>query len=182
MLAALGVRASELPIEVYDNGVRAAYVVLFLEGGGRRRLEAGRGTCSPNSISSVRWRAARVGDELEGADVLARWTEWGKTPRPGLPQARSRVTSAVMASCPGVKRSRSSRAPRSAGPRRCTRGRPAPAGRSSRSRWAAPRSPSPAASSSFRRPGHGLDVGQLGRERAPEAGTVGQRYSRLRPA
>ena len=32
MLAALGVESSELPVEVYDNGIRHAYVVLPAEG------------------------------------------------------------------------------------------------------------------------------------------------------
>ena len=60
MLAALGVAASELPVEVYDNGVRHAYVVLPVEGG-RRRAQAGHERCSPSSTSSVRSRVRGSG-------------------------------------------------------------------------------------------------------------------------
>ena len=69
LLAALGVAASELPVEVYDNGIRHAYVVLPDEGRGRR-AEAGH-EFARRARSRRCAGVCGVGDELEGTDVLA---------------------------------------------------------------------------------------------------------------
>ena len=103
---------------------------------GRRRAEAGHGRAR-RARPRRRARVRGLGYELEDADVLAARTASGRTPRPGRPPARSPATSAATGSCRGASRSRSSRARRSAGPRRSMRGRPAPGTRSSRSRSAA---------------------------------------------
>src|SRR5207237_1412739 len=93
---------------------------------------------------------------------------------PFRPGARSPSTSPVTAASPSATRSRSLRAWRSGGRRRCTRSRTRP----STSRSAAPPSSSRAGSSSCEDrsvdPGDGGDVRKLERERAPEHAAVGR--------
>ena len=134
LLAGLGVAASELPVEVYDNGVRHAYVALP----------------SKEDVAALKPDMGALAElDLVGALAFAgSGTSWkvrmfspvagvARTRLPGRPRARSPATSAATASSRGASRSRSSRARRSAGPRPSMRGRPAPGTRSSRSRSAA---------------------------------------------
>ena len=94
--------------------------------GGRRAAEA-RPERARRARPRRRARVRRLGDELEGAHVLAaRRRRRGRGDRIGGGTARLPPRAAT-ASSRGARRSRSSRARRSAGPRRSTRVRPAPA-------------------------------------------------------
>ena len=131
LLAALGLAASELPVEVYDNGVRHAYAVLPAKED-VARLEP-------------TWRTLAGLDVVGVSACAGTGTSWklrmfapapasARTPRPARRPGRSPATSPATASSRGARRSRSSRGPRSTGPRASSRGRPARVRRSSRCR------------------------------------------------
>ena len=72
LLAALGVERSELPVELYDLGIRHVFVGLARRGrgrGARARSDGSRPT-SPATSGAVCF--AGEGTQLEGADVRAR--------------------------------------------------------------------------------------------------------------
>ena len=118
LLAALGVERSELPVELYDNGVEHVYVALGSEEevaalGPTRARSRAFGFVGANSF-------AGVGDALEDAHVLAaRRRRRGRGDRLGGRAARV-PPRAARPGRRGARRSRSRRAPRSAGRRRST--------------------------------------------------------------
>jgi len=145
-LGALGVTRSELPVERYTNGPRHVYVMLAAETQVARLapdFPAWRG-------SATRRRTASLAPSGAGRRArLPRATASPRTRRPARPRARSPATSPATGASPSATRSRSTRAPRSDGPARCTPGPRARGSGSRRSRSAAP--PSwPAASSACR--------------------------------
>ena len=91
--------------------------------GGRCAAQAGQ-SAARRAVSRLRARVRGLGNELEGPGCSRRRTASARTRPRVRPPARSRVTSAGTAWCPGARRSRSSRARRSAGPPRSLRGRP----------------------------------------------------------
>ena len=136
LLAALGVEGSELPVELYDNGIRHVYVALGVRGRGRRAEAGPRAARRLLRVLGVNCFAGS-GIALEDADVRAgRRRRRGPGDRLGGRPAR-RATSPGTAASPSATRSRSRRAPRSAARRRSTRGSRARRTRSSASRSAA---------------------------------------------
>ncbi len=178
LFAALGIEGSELPVELYDLGIRHVYVGLA-ERGGRRRARArlrGRSTRAHRDRRRQLLRGLR--DALEDAHVRARrrsargpghWLGGRPARRPPRPPRPHR---------PSASRSRSPRASRSA-----ARARSTPRSKDRPSRWsgsrsAARRSSSPAASSASRAgrrhsaPRDVVDLGELDSQGAPEAAAV----------
>ena len=103
-----------------------------------RRLQAGWGNSSP--APGRRWKTRMF---APGGGIP-------EDPATGWPRARSRSTSPATAGSRSARRSRSRRASRSAGPRRCSRASTGAPTRSSASRSAGRRSSSRAASFGFR--------------------------------
>ena len=149
LLAALGVERSELPVELYDNGMQKRL---------RRSRERGRGRCAltrpegarPAAAASRRQLLRGLGDELEDADVRAgRRRGRGSGDRVGGGAARG-PSRAPWANRLGRRDPASRRASRSGGRRRSTPARTARRTRSSGSRSAARQSSSRAANSGSR--------------------------------
>ena len=152
LLAALGVERSELPVELYDNGLPHVYVCLAsreavaaVQPDMKRLSDAARPRMRDQLLR-------RRGPALEDADVRARGRHRTRTRRRARRPGRSRCTRRGTGGSRSATRSRSSRAPRSGARRSSTPAWTARPTRSSASRSAAPRSSSRAASSGFRRP------------------------------
>ena len=121
LLAALGVERSELPVELYDNGLRNVYICLRVA---RRRRRAGAGhvSGSPSAACPRRQQLRRLGHGVEDAHVRARRRRArGSGDGLGGRAARASTSSATAASS-RARRSRSRRASRSSGRRGCTHG------------------------------------------------------------
>ena len=183
LFEALGVEGSELPVEVYDNGLQHLFVTL----GSPAEVAALKpdlgALAELGEVLGIN-TIAGSGTSVEDADVRPGAAASPRIRRPARRPARSRSISPATAGSPSARRSRSRRASRSAARRRSTRAWTAARSGSSGSRSAAARSSSRAASSGSRsafRVRHlrcltlernGLDLRQLDGQPVPEAAAV----------
>ena len=118
LLAVLGVE-SQLPVELYDNGVPHVFVALGSRGRGRRaasRPPAAVATSEPSGSTASPARACAGRRACSGPA-----SAWRRIRRPARPRDRSRSISRGTAASRSATRSRSRRASRSGGTRRSSR-------------------------------------------------------------